>query len=84
MTSIRNRASGLGGFEIGLLIAVVIVLVVAVFLLNAALLQLAWNHGVVHAFGSHAISFATAFYLTLGVATVGTVAKGFNVNASSD
>lgn len=83
MSNLRNRASGRNGGEIALLIGVVLILVTALFLLNGALLQLAWNHGVVHAFGAHAISFVTALWLVIGIATVGTVAKGASVNAST-
>lgn len=76
MNYLQNRSKGLDGGEIALLIGVVLILVVALFLLNAAILQLAWNHGVVHAFGTHAISFPTSFWLVGGLATVGGVLRG--------
>lgn len=72
------------GVPIIWVIVIAIVIIFALWLLGAAFFQLAWNHGVTHAFGAHAISFATAFWLWLGVSAIGNAFKPNSSFNSSD
>lgn len=76
-----NGLSGLSGGEIVAALVLAFVLVVALWLFGAWIVQLVWNNGVVHAFHTSAISYSTALWLYVGLALIqGT----FSLNKKSD
>lgn len=82
MNYIKRKTSNVTPGMIGLIVGLVILAIALYYITGAAFLQLGWNHGIVHAFGTHAISYPTAFSLFFLVNVIGG-AFNFSLNSSA-
>jgi hypothetical protein len=67
-----------------LIVLLGLVLLVVTALLGTVFFYAGWNWGVVPAFNLHGISLFTAFWLSLGISSVGGMLKGNASVASRD